>query len=469
MKAVKLSGHKSVDLIIKGQGIYLFDFDPVDDPVDNPVDQVDEVDELDGLDDPIKLVKQVKPVKLLKCTDPKAKFTLENANGSDGLKIVFTNSYVNVSRIGGTEQKYLDPMNNSGLSKYTGAYYWFSLDAQNQIFYAGVGEARIETVIYTYVFEFEQTFEGNKAREVNKQFLESIVKVNSGNTRSLKLVKDPICQKIPLKVIDSKDITMEMLCLNDYMPVTNLPLSSQKLYNAISGPKIVLDDNDFPQFSQAIEQSIKTPGLWCFEKLKEKSTEFNKDKPNEYETYLRITLGQNNGESPGIPYVMEIWPSNHYSPIHSHAGAEAIIRILYGSLHASLYPFLCGKSENSLDKVTDVSNYIGEISGVKPFGEADFGLNEFTWVSPGLNQTHQLKNTHPTTTCISLNCYLYDNSNSVHYDYFDYVDSDGVIKHYEPDSDMDFINFKKLMKQEWYEQGKKRNSRKLMKFNTSKN
>jgi hypothetical protein len=155
MKVVKLSGHKSVDLIIKGQGIYLFDFDPVDDPVDNPVDQVDEVDELDGLDDPIKLVKQVKPVKLLKCTDPKAKFTLENANGSDGLKIVFTNSYVNVSRIGGTEQKYLDPMNNSGLSKYTGAYYWFSIDSQNQTLRLGIGEARIETMIYNFTFIFQ--------------------------------------------------------------------------------------------------------------------------------------------------------------------------------------------------------------------------------------------------------------------------------------------------------------------------
>jgi hypothetical protein len=39
----------------------------------------------------------------------------------------------------------------------------------------------------------------------------------------------------------------------------------------------------------------------------------------------------------------------------------------------------------------------------------------------------------------------------VHYDYFDFIDADGNIKHYEPDSDMDFVQFKKLMKKEWYE------------------
>jgi hypothetical protein len=67
-----------------------------------------------------------------------------------------------------------------------------------------------------------------------------------------------------------------------------------------------LNSDDFPDFSDAIEYSIITEGKWCNTRLKEKSREFNKDKSNILETYLRITLGQNNGESPGIPYVMEI-------------------------------------------------------------------------------------------------------------------------------------------------------------------
>jgi hypothetical protein len=442
MKVIKLGGIKLIDLDIKGQCVYVFDY--VNNQTEQIVNAEDEQTEQD--------VESNIPESVI----TQASFSMVNSTGSDGLLISFTEKNVNVRRISSDQKEYTDKKNNSGLVIFSGAYYWFSLDAQNQMFYAGVGEPRIETVVYSYKFEFENTEEGNKLREENKSFLESICKIMTGNTNSIKLIKDPITQKVPMVIVDSADVTMGMLARGDVMPASNLPLTSQKLYYAVSGPKIKLDDEDFPYFSKAIEESIRTPGLWCYEKLKEKSTEFNKDKPNPDETYLRITLGQNNGESPGIPYVMEIWPPGHYSPVHSHAGAEAIIRILYGSIHVSLYPFLSGdiaKTDNDQ---------------LKPFGSCDFPTNSFTWLSPGLNQTHQLKNISTDTTCVSLNCYLYGESNSVHYDYFDYVDSDGTIQHYEPDSDMDFISFKNLMKEEWYEQNKKRNSRKIFKYNTKK-
>jgi hypothetical protein len=44
---------------------------------------------------------------------------------------------------------------------------------------------------------------------------------------------------------------------------------------------------------------------------------------------------------------------------------------------------------------------------------------------------------------------MYDEADNGHYDYFDYIDADGVKQQYEPDSDMDFIKFKALMKEEW--------------------
>jgi hypothetical protein len=44
---------------------------------------------------------------------------------------------------------------------------------------------------------------------------------------------------------------------------------------------------------------------------------------------------------------------------------------------------------------------------------------------------------------------MYDNKDKAHYDYFDYIDANGQKKQYEPDSDMDFVVFKKLMKDEW--------------------
>jgi uncharacterized cupin superfamily protein len=172
---------------------------------------------------------------------------------------------------------------------------------------------------------------------------------------------------------------------------------------------------------------LATPGLWCYETIKKKANEFNII-PNIAETYLRITLGQNNGESPGIPYVMEIWPAGHFSPVHSHAGAEAVIRVLEGDIHVSLYPFLSAEAE--------------------PFGAADFIKDEVLWISPTLNQTHQLKN-NGKKTCVTIQCYMYDATDKKHYDYFDYLDADGKIQQYTPDVDMDFIEFTQLMQEEW--------------------
>jgi hypothetical protein len=44
---------------------------------------------------------------------------------------------------------------------------------------------------------------------------------------------------------------------------------------------------------------------------------------------------------------------------------------------------------------------------------------------------------------------MYEGNDTSHYDYFDYIDATGVAKQYEPDSDMDFLAFKALIKQEW--------------------
>jgi predicted metal-dependent enzyme (double-stranded beta helix superfamily) len=144
-------------------------------------------------------------------------------------------------------------------------------------------------------------------------------------------------------------------------------------------------------------------------------------------------LGENNGESPGIPYVMEIWPIGHFSPVHNHGSANAVIRVLNGTINVSLFPFLCD-----------------EKGGVEPFGITNFVKDDVVWISPTLNQIHQLKNLETSkTSCITIQCYMYDLEDKSHYDYFDYIDEDGNKKQYEPDSDMDFVKFKETMKQEW--------------------
>ena len=388
----------------------------------------------------IKLPVSGQGVIIFKTTLENCSFIFYNKTESNGIKINFSLNQIKATIIS-PEKVLIDENNNSGIEKNNGIYYWISFDSQNQKIQAGIGEARIENIKYKYQFPKESIDIFHKT----KAFLESIVKINildnniknisTESTSSIKIInilKDPITLKIPLIIRDTHHLSMHDVASLKFLPKSTLSASAEKLYDCISGKNFILDNSDFPDFSKAIEYSILTPKLWCHKKLKDKSTEFNKDKPNILETYLRITLGQNNGESPGIPYVMEIWPPHHYSPIHNHAGAHAIIRVLYGEINISLYPYLCN-----------------EKNSVKPFGDINLIKDDITWISPTLNQTHKLENLNDTQTCVTIQCYLYDNDNNVHYDYFDYLDSDNNIQQYEPDSDMDFIEFKKIIKSEW--------------------
>ena len=347
---------------------------------------------------------------------------LYDAAQKNGLNIVFNDKSILVNYIPSNEPL-IDVKNTTGLSKRAGAYYWVSMDAQNQRLIAGIGEARIETALYQYRLPKE-----------SKAFLDSLVAVHLGDSSQiipLKFLRDPITGPIPLFVKNTEELTMDTIAKGTFLPKANLSLVAQKLYDCISGKKFVLNGTDFPDFSKAIEYSIATPGCWCNKKLLEKANEFGK--PNPDETYLRITLGQNNGESPGIPYVMEIWPVGHYSPIHNHSAANAVIRVLNGTINVGLFPFLCHDKE-----------------GIDPFGVTNFNKDDITWISPSLNQTHQLTNLKTSAeTCITIQCYMYDGDDAAHYEYFDYVDADGNKQQYEPDSDMDFIEFKELIKQEW--------------------
>jgi len=312
----------------------------------------------------------------------------------------------------------VDAANTVGLCGKAGAYYWVSLDAHNRTILAGIGEARMETVIYRYTVP---------ATCALLEDLTTVV-VEPGVV-PLRLLRDPVTHRMPLSVKEKADLTMDDVAAAAYLPKANLSIIAQKLHDCIAGPSFVLDDDGFPEFSAAIEASLANPHGWCYKRLAEKANEFGSHQP--LETYLRITLGQNNGESPGIPYVMEIWPPGHSSPVHNHAGSHAVIRVLHGSIQVRLFPYLCC-----------------DVSGVPPHSVTSFSQGDVTWISPTLNQTHQLANVD-STTCVTIQCYMYDGQNRLHYDFFDYVDAHGVKQQYEPDSDMDFVAFKALMRKEW--------------------
>jgi len=230
---------KEIKLIVKGQGIFLFE---------NTIN------------------------------DKECIFTLYDKNKVNGIQVKFTKYEVRVIEIVGSKPL-IDGDNKSGLLNKNGVYYWFSIDAQNQQLFAGYGEARAENIIYNYYYDKNKT---------NKSFLESIVSIDiskdHNNINMLKLLRDPITSSIPLSVKDTNNISMLDIASGSYLPSSNLSSTAQKLYNCISGTKFVLDDDDFPNFSEAIKYNIITPGCWCYEKLLSKSTEFNPDKPNILET-----------------------------------------------------------------------------------------------------------------------------------------------------------------------------------------
>jgi len=377
---------------------------------------------------PVNLIVHGQGVFLFN-TKAESSLSILNKDKSDGLKVSFSNTEFLVTRMANSN-KYESQGKKGGLTNKSGAYYWFSLDSQNQLLQAGVGEPRVETACYTYQFD-----RSDKLWEANKSFLESLVSVdlpNKGTVTPLRLLKDPVTNAVPLLLKGTNTLTMDDVAGTEYLASASLSVSAQTLYNCVAGEKFVLDTPDFPDFSKAIEYSIRTPGMWCNTRIRQKANEFSKE-PQPLETYLRITLGQNNGESPGIPYVMEIWPVGHYSPIHNHGGSNAIIRVLHGSIHVSLYPFLCDQANT-----------------IEPFATKDFNKGDITWISPTLNQVHMLKNLDSSTdTCITIQCYLYDTADTAHYDYFDYLGNNNAKNQYEPDSDMDFLEFKKTMRKEW--------------------
>ena len=346
-------------------------------------------------------------------------FVLYDEYKMEGIKVEMTRTNLEVSLL--SPHRVLIDISNQWEFVHN-APHWFSLDSHNRKIYAGIGEPRLETATYQYHFN-DSSY---------KKLLENLTTIQYNiNIECKKVLKDPITRSVPLMIKDMNELTMEDIARGTYIPKANLSLVSQKLYDCIAGNNFVLNTPDFPEFSKAIEYSIRTPGCWCNTTLKNKSKEFDKNKPNMEETYLRITLGENNGESPGVPYVMEIWPVGHYSPIHSHAGADAVIRVLHGSINVKMFPYLSEKMP-------------------KPFAVADFKEGDITWISPTLNQIHKLENLNTNIdTCITIQCYMYNETDRTHYDYFDYIDGEGEIQPYEPDSDMDFISFKELMRTEW--------------------
>ncbi|GAB3827652.1 cysteine dioxygenase [Hymenobacter jeollabukensis] len=318
----------------------------------------------------------------------------------------------------------------SGLDKSEQCPYWLSLDSNNGLLRYGKGEVRRNTLLAELRFPIQPPVPEKQADDPYA-WVRTVATVafDPAVVQPFKMYRDPVIVDPAMVVVDRNRLTMDDIARNRATVAANLTATCQLLYDNVSGEQFTLNTPDFPDFAQAIEASIASPDGWCYRTLQEKAGEFGGSNPDE--TYLRITLGLNQGDSPGIPYVMEIWPPGHYSPLHNHGGANAVIRVLHGEITVSLFPML--------------SRYHQQ-----PFMIAKFGTGDVTWISPELNQNHQLHNTNVTgPTCITIQCYLYGEGDTTHYKYFDYLNEHGQIKQFTPNSDMSFLEFKALMKREW--------------------
>lgn len=126
-------------------------------------------------------------------------FTIMNKDQSDGILIEWATDGVNVTRANSIVD-YTDPTNSRGLINKSGAFYWFSLDAQHQALYAGQGEARQETKVYEYTLPYLTDDE----RKANKAFLESLVVITDfQQVAPLRLLHNPVAQNVPFHVTGS--------------------------------------------------------------------------------------------------------------------------------------------------------------------------------------------------------------------------------------------------------------------------
>jgi hypothetical protein len=175
--------------------------------------------------------------------------------------------------------------------------YWLSLDDKNgKVRYGKYYTSKAMTLI-----EADLKYENDGGLMVWKEpekfsWLEQAKTVQNWQDDNMPLTSLinplPVVIDRPPFVRPADQVTLSDLDRGLYTAPANLPKACQVLYGNVAGTKIVLGDDEFPDFAEAIQYSCNTPGCWGYNKLAEKAKEgeFTKDPRG---TYLRITLGYN--------------------------------------------------------------------------------------------------------------------------------------------------------------------------------
>lgn len=182
---------------------------------------------------------------------------------------------------------------NSGLE----TTYWLSLDKENGIlrygkYFTNKSMTLVEATLKqenkdgVMIWKNEEQFSW-----LEKVKTTEVMQDDGQDEPGTTLLPLPVVIDLSPFVLSSDRITLRELESGQYTVPVNLPDACQTLYGNVAGMSIMLDDDDFPDFTRAIEWSCSNPEGWAYKKLIEKAGEFGKSNPDM--TYLRITLGYN--------------------------------------------------------------------------------------------------------------------------------------------------------------------------------
>jgi len=334
-----------------------------------------------------------------------------------------------------------------GLDPDTIQTYWLSYDRDSMVIKYGKGYSMVETTLLTIDFAekatdlktltrkrkkwgklFAMYDESRPSRDISILLYRN--KNDEGNKHKgsdmaagfinmeglLEVRKEPLTGNPSPYVLDSSKATLNNIDRGQYIFSSELPPACRVLYETVKNCELDMEFekgvNDY-RLSAAIKYSIDTKGARLNKILKTKP-------------YLRITMGKALGQSPGIPYVLEIWPVGTRSPIHNHGAVCAVIKVLYGTIQNGAY-----------NKVT--SQVFDKKGKFRPQELDKFNLykNDVTWMSPEWYQTHQLRNVSEDY-CATVQCYRYDDDDEIQWNQFDFVKDEGEVGNFFPNTDFTF-------------------------------
>jgi len=241
------------------------------------------------------------------------------------------------------------------------------------------------------------------------------------------LSKTPLTVDPSPVAIDSASASMMDIDLGRMLS-TMLPEKARTLFDTVKNfelGEIIVN---------AIRFSLTTPGMTLYSKAVEKGNSDDGFSPDE--VYIRVTVGKDSKIGPGIPFVLELWPSGMKSPIHDHGDACAVIKVLHGKINIDIY-----------NKLIQPERDLTEADILQSFAPTK---GQFTWMDKNWFQCHQLKNV-TDDYCATIQCYLYDDSDRVHWPGFDFVETNSSdVELFNPESDFDYKVMLAKVLQEYY-------------------